>query len=382
MKTFIKKLPIEIYALLVPSLLMMFGYAIWIFNSTKQVNFLTLVEKLNFMALVGGAELNGFFVILWVLIALYVVTYPLLRFKKATLTLLPIVHAIKSLFAVNVFASITAFMLGLSFMSLFYGVSGSRVLEFTLAVDKIERWIFGGLPAIELINFLSGTVAEAIILHIYFYFTFGLLSMLIILAFLHKNIFRQTVIAFFLASIISIPIFAMVPVISPDGLYVAGVFNSDTVTLPAIAGIEESPLFSSYIAFFHDFWVSDDHSFYSVSSLPSLHAAWGLLAVLGIFKARRKFLSIIFALWLVFNCVGTFYSLQHYALDTLAGLLFGLVMFYLAGKLMILETKYYKGKDWYHFCDFLANMKWRLISSPSYLKVGRWNGPNGTKGII
>ncbi|MDO8482459.1 MAG: phosphatase PAP2 family protein [bacterium] len=357
MKNFLKKLPIEIYAIAVPSFLMVLGYAFWAFNSTKQVSFITLVKKMNYLAVMGDAELNSVFIVLWVFVAIYIVMYPIFNFKKSVLRTSPIFSAIKSLIVINVFASVTAFVLGLTLTYLFYFVSGSRVFEFTILIDGLERAIFGGLPAIPLINFFSGTIVESVTLYTYLYFVVGFLIMLIVLAFFDKNIFRQTLIAFFLSSIISIPIFTALPVISPDGLYLTSVLKTDNVNLPELGNFMESPTFFSLNAFFHNAWISEDSSFYSVSSFPSLHTAWGLLAVLGIFKIRRRILSYIFAVWLFFNSLGTFYSLQHYALDTVAGLVFGLAMFYLAGRLMNLETKYYTGENWYSLCDFLVHLK-------------------------
>lgn len=356
MKKYLKLIPIEIYALTAPSVLMLVGFSIWALNSTKLVGFITLVKKLNYLLLLGNADLNGIFIIFWLLVSICTVIYPVVSFKKLAVRNSPIIPAIKSLAAINVFATVTAFVLGLSLTSVFYFVSGGRVLESTLAVDQLERTIFGGLPTIPLINYFSGTMVESIILYTYFYLI-STFSLVVVLAFLDKTSFRQTLIAFFLSCLISIPIFAAIPIISPDGLYIAKVFKAEVASVPVLDNIAESELFSSFNAFFHKVWISDDNSFYSVSSFPSLHAAWGVLAVLGIFKARKKLLSLILAIWLVFNSVGTFYSLQHYALDTVAGLLFGLLMFYLAGKLMDLETKYYIGQDWYRFIDFLINLK-------------------------
>lgn len=357
MNKYLKKLPIEIYAILIPSFLMLIGYFVWALNSSKQVGLSILFEKFNYLAVMNGAELNGIFIVLWIFIALFIVIYPLFNLKKLIIKASSVTLAVKSLVIINIFASVTAYLSGLTLMYLFYFVSESRVLEFTVLMDRFERVLLGGLPAIPLINLFSGILFESITLYTYFYFVVGFMIMLIIIAFFDKKIFRQTFVAFFLSSIISIPIFTAIPIVSPDALYLTSVLKTDTVDLPPLGTFKASSHFSSLNTFFHSVWISEDGTYFSVSSFPSLHATWGLLAVLGIFKLRRKILSAFFAVWLIFNSLGTFYTLQHYALDTVAGLLFAVLMFYLAGKLMVWEVRYYTGGDWYSICDFLINCK-------------------------
>lgn len=369
MKKYLRLLPIEIYAIFIPSLLMLPGYVIWALNSSKQVSFWTLFEKFNYLAVMSVSELSTFFIVLWIFVSLYFLIYPIINLKnlKNLITKVSsVVSAVGSLAIINIFASVIASMSGLMVMYLFYFVSEERVLRFTVLMDQFERALFSGLPAIPLINLFSGTIFESLILYTYLYFTVGLTVMFIITASFDKNIFRQTFIAFFLSCIISIPIFTAIPVVSPDALYLTSVLNTDTVSLPPLGEFQESPNYSSLNDFFHNAWISGDGSYYSVSSFPSLHTAWGLLAVLGIFRLRRKILSVIFFVWFVFNSLGTFYTLQHYALDTLAGLAFAFAMFFLAGRLMALEAKYYTGGDWYLLCDFLTNLKNKVVKKISY----------------
>ena len=360
MKNLLRKLPIEIYALVAPSILIFFGFLIWAINSVNQVTFVELFVKLNYMtAILANFELQTIFIFLWSLVGIYIIIYLIINLRNRVVKIPLAVSVIKSLMAVTIFSNVMSLTLGLSVTYLFYSVSGGRVLEFTLLIDKLERAIWGGLPALSLINFFSGTMVESIILYTYANLLLVFCPLIVMLAFLNKNIFRQTFIAFFLSCLIALPLFTVLPVISPDALYIAKVFKADNVYLPMPGDFKESKTFSSYKDFFHEIWISDDNSFYSVSSIPSLHAAWGLIILLGIFKIKKKILSAVFSIWFVFNTVGTFYSLQHYAIDTITGLVFGFAIFYLAGRLMDLETKYYKGEDWYCFFDFLGRFRVR-----------------------
>ena len=348
----LKYLPIEIYTLVLPSLLMLSGFVIWAANSTKQVSFFNLFRQIYQLAILGGHKLNLAFIALWLLIAIYLV----LNFKKLAIQT-RILLGIRSLIAINVFASFMSLVLGLSTMYLANLASSSKVLQSTILIDKLEYTIFGNLPAVSLINFFSGTIFESIILYSYVYLFLIFSLSIIALAFLNKKIFRQTLVAFFLAFLISIPFFTIIPATSPDGLYIANIFRTSNHNLQ----IKQSEVFSGFNNYFHQLWISENNNSYNVSSIPSLHVAWGLIGVLGIIMARKKILSIIFTIWLIFNILGTFYSLQHYAVDVIAGIILGFVSFYLASFLIKFENKYYKGEDWYEISDLLMEMRLKFM---------------------
>lgn len=347
----LRYLPIEIYALVLPSLLMLSGFLVWAANSTKQVNFLNFLKQLYQLVILGGHKLNLAFIALWLVFAIYLILNlraPAIRTRMFSVA--------KSLVAINVFAGFTSLVLGLSTMYLTNLVSGGKVLQSTILIDKLEYAIFGNLPAVSLINSFSGSVFESIILYSYVYLFMIFSLSIIILAFSNKKIFRQTLVAFFLALLISIPFFTIIPATSPDGLYVANIFRTSNHNLQ----IKQSEVFSGFNNYFHQLWISENNNSYNVSSIPSLHVAWGLIAVLGIIMTRKKILSIIFTLWLIFNILGTFYSLQHYAVDVIAGVILGFVSFHLASLLIKFENKYYKGKDWYEIIDLSMEIKLKL----------------------
>jgi membrane-associated phospholipid phosphatase len=248
-------------------------------------------------------------------------------------------------------------------MFLFCLAPYDRVFHFTLLIDSIERAIFGNLPAIFLINLFSGSIFELIIFYSYVGLSLVATLSLLILIFINIRIFRQTFIAFILALIIALPLFVAIPVISPAGLYVAKILKTEKADLV----MKQSEIFIKSTNKFQQVFTSKDNSYYAISSIPSLHAAWGLIIVLGIIMTKRKILSGFFSIWLIFNTIGTFYSLQHYALDTIAGIILGLVSFYLAGQLIKIESKYYRGKDYYEIYSLLSEIKDKSIFSLSNL---------------
>ena len=77
---------------------------------------------------------------------------------------------------------------------------------------------------------------------------------------------------------------------------------------------------------------------YLVSTLPSPHVAWGILVVwFGVGLYSRSVLVLL--PWGVLNCVGAIYSLQHYAVDAVAGIIVAFIAIFLVRGLVALEAR-------------------------------------------
>jgi membrane-associated phospholipid phosphatase len=238
-------------------------------------------------------------------------------------------------------------------------VREDRVMSSTVRLDGTEKLIFGSVPAVGFITRLSGSIVEQLILYSYWYLYLFFSAAVLITAFLNKWIFRTLLNAFFLSFLIALPIFLLFPATSPDSLYLAKIFNF--VPQPLFTDDTLSTIYNSFIEAFHEIWISKTNSFFSVSSMPSLHVAWGLIATISVFKVHRK-TGYLFILWFLLNSIGTFYSLQHYALDTVGGFLLGLCALHITNKLLLYEKTYYTGKNWYYVVDYLTDQKNKIQS--------------------
>lgn len=344
----LRYLPIEIYILLLPALVILSAFIFWANGFVNGLNPSDFINSLYQLMLLGSQQINFVFIVLWILIIFYLIS----PFKKPDFSF-AILSKIGSLLAINVFIGLMSLILGMSTLYLFYLAPLGRVVEFTLLIDSVERALFGGLPMVPLINYLSGSILETAIIYSYIGLSIMLAVCIFVTIFSSKKIFRLTVVSFFLAFIIALPFYVALPVISPDGLYVAKILpvpNTDLL-------IARSDTFNWIIEYSQKVFISPNRNFYAVSSLPSLHAAWGVIIFWGIYLTRKKLLSVLFGGWLFLNLIGTFYSLQHYAVDTIAGVLLGVLVIYLANFIIRKESTYYIGFDWYSISDLLIELK-------------------------
>jgi hypothetical protein len=77
---------------------------------------------------------------------------------------------------------------------------------------------------------------------------------------------------------------------------------------------------------------------YFITSFPSLHVAWGILIVwFGVQLYRGA--VILLLPWGICNCVGAVYSLQHYAVDAVGGMIAAVAVLYLMRRLAAMEKR-------------------------------------------
>lgn len=78
---------------------------------------------------------------------------------------------------------------------------------------------------------------------------------------------------------------------------------------------------------------------YHVPTSPSMHVTWGTLILLFAFMLS-KLLGAVVSVWYMFNLVGSFYTLQHYVVDGILGIVIALVGFITTRALLKHEHKY------------------------------------------
>ncbi|MBP6881184.1 MAG: phosphatase PAP2 family protein [Candidatus Pacebacteria bacterium] len=346
----LKQVPIEIYVLVIPALLL----SIVVFTCTESIlrlDPLTILENsIGFTSLLGGHKFFIAFASLWIIIGLLT-----LRNYKQTCNQLN-VRAIGTLAGTTLLFSTVGIITGMSTLLIYYSVPEVTALKSTLFLDTIERNLFGDLPATLFIKIFNGTFFEILFLYSYHYLFLVFSFTLILAAFKNKIMLRKMMISFFVAFILSIPIWMLVPATSPDGLYVANVFNLEKTD--NLDYQSTSVIFQKFNSFYHRVWIDDDNNRINISSFPSLHAAWGLIVIWAIYRIKRRFFPIA-AFWFLFEIIGAFYSLQHYFIDLIMGILFGAIAILFTEVIINFEKKYYTGLDYYSFCEILDKITFK-----------------------
>ncbi len=349
-----KKIPIEIYSILLPSFLLFLYFSYKIFEVKKSLNIIYSLKNIRSLFITGTQSMNLMFVFLWIIITIYI-GIRLTQKKNDE----KVWSGIKSLLSINIFIGITSMILGGTLVFLFTLATKMQVSHDTSTIDHLERLLFGGLPATPLINIFSGTFFEYMIIKSYENLSTIVLFVSTLTILIDKNIFKKLLISFFVAFIISIPIFNTLKVVSPDVVYEIKKININNENLN---DIRKSQLLDNKITEFRKTYTNNNEGFFAISSIPSLHAAWGIIIVLILLSLKNKTLGILSIFWQILNALGTFYTLQHYALDTIAGIILGLFSYYLAGLLIKIEKKYYTGFDFYSVGNLFDEMRERIKS--------------------
>ena len=158
----------------------------------------------------------------------------------------------------------------------------------------------------------------------------------------HANHFRQYVLAFLMIMYIGLPFWFAVPAISPSEAYRV---NKLGVNIPAniardiaVATTHLDPKVLRFIERIEPYESDPAWGRFAVTTFPSMHVAWGILiAWFGIRLYPRS--APVLAPWAALNMLGAIYTLQHYAVDVVAGAVVTVVAVVLVRGLVVLESR-------------------------------------------
>ncbi len=199
---------------------------------------------------------------------------------------------------------------------------------------------------------------EKFIFYSYFWLTPVSLITLFILIFRDKFTARRFLLSYFLAFLIGLPFWFNLPVLGPNMMFRVNQLQS---TIPneitnSINKVEFSETKKEVLKGFEDYYASDSYRSIDVSSFPSMHSAWGVIITLALYQTLGAFTLVATLPWLVALLIGTVFTLQHYFVDTIFGVLVGLLVWFLVGKFLKLEGKYFKDKyELFYSLELLEN---------------------------
>lgn len=160
----------------------------------------------------------------------------------------------------------------------------------------------------------------------------------------HPRLLRQFVIAIFLCGIFALPVWTLLPAVSPHHLYRKNILK---IEIPenieeAVKNHTPSPRLEEFLEASDIYWLDPTEESYPVSANPSMHMSWAVvLLVYSLFFASWAGRKLVWAgpvilwgslvvPWFVFNAIGTIYTLQHYAVDLLLGSIIAVVAIFLS----------------------------------------------------
>lgn len=209
-------------------------------------------------------------------------------------------------------------------------VNRGRLIDTKLA--SIDFWLTGTYPflSLEMIQFPAWLIETTA-------FSFlNLPSFMVLIAvvtfFKDRKVFSKYVVAFFTSIILMIPLWLLVPVMSPQDRFIDNVYHLEDPPRMAAALKEFAPV-PEVETFLSQMRKSKEGlDIMPTTTFPSSHAAWATIAL--IFIVETSVLAgSFFAPFLLLSTLGTFYFAQHYLVDTPAGILIGILSAIIAWRL-------------------------------------------------
>ncbi len=327
--TFFRKFPLEVYVLLVPSFLIIaVCFTLSFFNSRLDpVVFSHLFVDSIFLVFFGESFslVLKIVVIVGLVLSFIVGTFFILR-KANRAYLFSHLHSYEHILQkyAFVFLSVTiptaAIMMSLN--TLFSLVGRDRVAKVSAEYMKADHAIFGLYPSFWLQRIGEIPWLEWFVLFSYQHVFLFLGLTFLLLFFVSKKLFQKFLFSFFILYVISFFIWALFPAISPQEMYRKNILHREIpqAIQHEIDSTKPTVNLQSYLNELDAYWISTDNTFLSVSTNPSLHAAWALLIVIFLFR-WKKIAGVILTPWFIGTILATLYTFQHYAVDLIVAVI-------------------------------------------------------------
>lgn len=319
---FSKKIALDMAIIFIPAVII----TLWVYFSFSPKDFFILNHSFveNIISNFVGRNIK---ILLLSIFALTIIKtiFSLIVSKKGerVLALKGYIHTVAYIFILL----IGSIAIGYSTSTLFNGAQSIDVISATKTLVSIENSVFP-INAVFLLHLLPIPLfIEILISWSYLHIFFVLIATFILVFVFNPSDFRKLVMTIAITPFLFFPFWILFPATSPEGFYVENIFEqsfSDSETM-AINKLERSEYTEGVVRRLNETWIAKDDSYLNVSSIPSLHASWGL--ILAFFAIRvRKSLGIFYIPWFVLNTVGTFYLFQHFIADAVIGVLFSAVI--------------------------------------------------------
>ncbi|MCE5268793.1 MAG: phosphatase PAP2 family protein [Planctomycetaceae bacterium] len=220
--------------------------------------------------------------------------------------------------------------------------SRQRVVWANELLMRADHALFGTYVPFEMQEQPLFHAMSTPLLFCYQHLSLAIVLVLIALWMFNQGRFRQYLLAFLTVTFIALPGWFALPATTPSEAYR---LNKLGVRIPLEIGLETAAPIAHLDRGVFDM-LDQVEPFQSVplqgrffiTSLPSMHVAWGILVVwFGAMLHRR--LALILIPWGLFNCIGAVFTLQHYAVDAVAGAIVAVIAVYCIRGLIAWEDR-------------------------------------------
>lgn len=206
--------------------------------------------------------------------------------------------------------------------------------------NDLEKYLFGKPVYCYLNNLLNTSLWSEVFVRAYTFILLAAKITLFACLFKKGKLFAQFMLGFFLTIWFCIPIWIFFPSVSPAELYKYNIFslseNRDVQLAQNQILQPKSERFISWVE--NSIWIDQRKEFLAISTNPSLHVGWSVVIIYFAYAVNKRLLYL-FGPWAVFNFLATMYLWQHFFIDTIFGIICGLLAVFVARKA---KLRYYE----------------------------------------
>ena len=229
--------------------------------------------------------------------------------------------------------------------ALFRNFSKEAMISASDLLLGFDKAIFGVHPPFFLHTLGIPSMMQTVIADSYVYLAHVLGLCFAYSFFTRRQLLREFFLALVISTYIAFPFWILFPAIAPLEMYRGNIF-SRTLSPEIIeenARLAFSPFALHRIDQVDHMWLDIKQQSFSVSSFPSMHVTWATI-ILYVAYAIRRWLGAILSIFYLTNFVATLFLLEHYAVDSLLGIIVGTLAIVLAKYVLRLETHYFRDR--------------------------------------
>ena len=358
----VKKLPIEFYVLLLPSIIILFVFYI---TNSLDISF-DLKANIFFGSMTGKTLFLLLAIMLAGLIGYHTMKINILDKQKRDESIDQIFSGLISCFFLSLAIVLATITMGVLVKYLFAHSDTAKVINLSHQIMNLDFQIFRIYPSIAIQALGKYHALEVMMIHSYLQLaTFAPIFLLI--SVINKNAFRKYSLSFFISLAIAWPIWYISPVIQPGPMYRLNILKTQIPSAIELSMSQYTPTIYNkiFMAKIDKFWIDPMGKTLSVSNNPSMHVAWGLL-LMWYSIMLWPYLGLITIPWCILNVLGTMYTMQHYGVDVLSGIILALITIFIVEKLFQFERRYLNDEyKLLSFFDLIKDIGERIIPNNS-----------------
>ena len=227
--------------------------------------------------------------------------------------------------------SLFLFILGYCVTVISRNVSEEHVISASIRLMHLDFIVFSTYPPIWFHTNQNPLYDKFyffhfILVNIYAYLSIVMGAVSLSLIYFNPKSFYKFILGLLIVSMFSIPIWYLVPAVSPQELFLDDkfLFSIPEEFLYYLQLFIPQAEMVAEMQKYKDMWNSNNNGYFAITTFPSMHVGWSLIVM---YYGSRLSKYLVLPLWgfFILTCISTVYLLQHYAVDSIAGIIIGII---------------------------------------------------------